>query len=196
MRLYYIRHGLTDWNATGRLQGHHDVPINAMGRAQAARSAEILGDLLTRDACAAADLDYVSSPLVRARETMEIVRATLGLAPTRYGVDPRLTEIGFGDWEGLTYPEVMQREPDIVAKREGNKWLFLPPGGENYQQVAERVAAWYATLERATVVCAHGGTGRALIAALDVAPPEEAVHRDIDQGVVYVFEKNRLTCYD
>jgi len=182
MRLYYIRHGLTDWNATGRLQGHHDVPINAMGRAQAARSADIL--------------DYVSSPLVRARETMEIVRATLGLAPTRYGVDSRLTEIGFGDWEGLTYPEVMQREPDIVAKREGNKWLFLPPGGENYQQVAERVAAWYATLERATVVCAHGGTGRALIAALDVAPPEEAVHRDIDQGVVYVFEKNRLTCYD
>jgi broad specificity phosphatase PhoE len=127
---------------------------------------------------------------------MEIMRATLGLAPTRYGVDPRLTEIGFGEWEGLTYGEVMQREPDVVAKREADKWLFRPPGGENYLQVAERVAAWYATLRRDTVVCAHGGTGRALIAALDVAPSEQAVHRDIDQGVVYVFEKSRLTCYD
>jgi broad specificity phosphatase PhoE len=195
MRLYYIRHGLTDWNTAGRLQGHHDVPINAAGRAQAAHSAEILGDLFARDRQPAGRLDYVSSPLIRARETMEIVRATLGLAPTDYATEPRLTEIGFGEWEGLTYDEVMQRDPDIVAKREGDKWLFRSPGGENYKQVAARVGAWYATLERDTVVCAHGGTGRALVAFLGVASPEAAVHREIDQGVVYVFEKNCLTRY-
>src|SRR5215471_5528313 len=129
MRLYYIRHGLTDWNTAGRLQGRHDVPINAAGRVQAARSAEILRDLFARDRQAAAGLDYVSSPLIRARETMEIVRATLGLAPTDYAIEPRLTEIGFGEWEGLTYNEVMQRDPDVVAKREADKWLLRTPGG-------------------------------------------------------------------
>ncbi len=195
MRLYYVRHGLTDWNSAGRLQGHHDVPLNAQGRVQAVRSADILRDLFVCDGRTAASLDYVSSPLVRASETMEIMRAELGLAPDGYAVEPRLTEIGFGDWEGLTYQEVMQRDPDIVAKREADKWLFQPPGGENYEQVAARVGAWYAGLKSHTVVCAHGGTGRALVAVLNAAPPERAVHQEIDQGVVYVFEQNRLSCY-
>lgn len=195
MRLYYVRHGLTDWNSAGRLQGRHDVPLNPAGRVQATQSADILRDLFMRDGRAAAALDYVSSPLMRARETMEIMRTTLGLAPTGYAIDPQLIEIGFGDWEGLIYDEVMRRDPDIVAKREVDKWLFRPPGGENYKEVAARVAAWYATLKRDTVACAHGGTGRALIAALGVAPPEEAVHRSFDQGVVYVFEQNLLTRY-
>ena len=195
MRLYYIRHGLTDWNSAGRLQGHRDVAINPQGRAQAARSAEILCDLLARGGRAAADLDYVSSPLVRARETMEIVRNKLGLAPSEYTIEPRLTEIGFGEWEGLTDEEVQRRDPHIVRKREADKWLFNPPGGENYAHVAARVGAWYATLTRDTVVCAHGGTGRALVAVLGVVPPAEAVHREIDQGVVYVFQQNIVTHY-
>ena len=193
MLLYYVRHGLTDWNIAGRLQGHRDIPLNQTGRAQAARCGEILRDLLARGAGPVSHFDYVSSPLARARETMEIVRATLGLAPTGYGIEPRLTEISFGEWEGLTYAEVMVQDPDIVAKREADKWEFRPPGGENYRQLALRVGAWYATLVRDTVVCAHGGTGRALVALLGIAPPEEAVHQEIDQGVVYVLAPSSLT---
>jgi broad specificity phosphatase PhoE len=193
MRLYYIRHGLTDWNSAGRLQGHRDVPINQEGRAQAVRSAEILCGLLASGV--AAGLDYVSSPLIRARETMEIVRTKLGLRQSDYTIERRLIEIGFGEWEGLTYAEVQQRDPDVVVRRETDKWRFQPPGGENYQQVAARIGTWYATLKRDTVVCAHGGTGRALVAVLGVVPPAEAVHREIDQGVVYVFEQNMLTRY-
>jgi len=196
MRLYYVRHGLTDWNAAGRLQGHRDIPLNQTGRAEAVRCGQILGDLLAREGRPAADFDYVSSPLSRARETMEIMRAALGVKPTGYGIEPRLTEIAFGEWEGLTYAEVMQRDPEIVARRESDKWEFLPPGGENYRQVALRVGAWYATLERDTVVCAHGGTGRALVAVLGIAPPEQAVHQEIDQGMVYVLAPNSLVCYD
>jgi probable phosphoglycerate mutase len=90
----------------------------------------------------------------------------------------------------------MQRDPDVVARREADKWEFLPPGGENYRQVALRVGAWYATLERDTVVCAHGGTGRALVALLGIAPPAAAVHRSIDQGVVYVLAPNSLALYE
>jgi broad specificity phosphatase PhoE len=196
MRLYYVRHGLTDWNAAGRLQGHHDIPLNQTGRAQAAHCGQTLSNLLAREECSAAQFDYVSSPLSRARETMEIMRAALGIAPAGYGIEPRLTEISFGEWEGLTYAEVMQRDPEVVARREADKWEFLPPGGENYRQVALRVGAWYASLKRDTVVCAHGGTGRALVAVLGIAPTEQAVHQSIDQGVVYVLAPNSLACYD
>jgi broad specificity phosphatase PhoE len=195
MRLYYVRHGLTDWNSAGRLQGRHDVPLNAIGRAQAARCGDILRDLLACDSQAPADCGYASSPLVRARATMDIVRATLGLSQADYAVDPRLAEISFGQWEGLTYAEVMARDPEIVAKRESDKWNFRPPGGETYQELMLRAAAWYATLERPTIVTAHGGTARALIAYLKIAPQAEAVHHPIDQGVVYVLEPARLARY-
>src|SRR5260370_4450375 len=195
MRLYYVRHGLTDWNIAGRLQGRRDIALNQTGRAQAAHCGRILGDLLARAGRPAACFDYVSSSLARARETMEIMRATLGVAPTGYAIEARLTEISFGEWEGLAYAEVMLRDPDIVAKREADKWQFLPPGGENYRQVALRVGAWYASLERDTVVCAHGGTGRALVALLGIAPPEQAVHHSIDQGVVYVLVPRSIARY-
>ena len=80
-----------------RLQGRHDVPLNKEGRTQAVRCGDVLRDLLERDGLAPADLDYVSSPLVRARETMELMRATLGLAPAAYRTDDRLAEIAFGE---------------------------------------------------------------------------------------------------
>jgi broad specificity phosphatase PhoE len=195
MRLYYVRHGLTDWNSAGRLQGRHDVPLNDIGRVQAAQCGAILRDLLACDGVTAAQCGYVSSPLVRARATMEIMRATLGLPSLGYGIDPRLAEISFGDWEGLTYAEVIARAADVVARREADKWNFRPPGGETYQEVALRAGAWYATLERETIVAAHGGIARALIAWLKIEPPEAAVHHSIDHGVVYVLEPKRLARY-
>jgi broad specificity phosphatase PhoE len=193
--LFYVRHGLTDWNIEGRLQGQRDVALNERGRAQAVECGEILRDLSAREGRLPQSLGYVSSPLLRARTTMELVRATLGLPGSGYAVDERLGEISFGEWEGLTYLDVLKRDKDVVAKREGNKWRFQPPGGESYEQLAVRVGAWYATVARDTVVTAHGGTARALIGLLGVAPPEQAAHYPIDQGVVYVFADNCLTRY-
>ena len=193
--IYYVRHGLTDWNMEQRLQGRHDVPLNAKGCAQAVRCGEILQDLFLRDGCVPESFNYISSPLVRARKTMEIMRTTLGLAPAGYTVDGRLVEIAFGEWEGLTYADVLERDGDVVAARESDKWGFLPPGGESYAQVTVRIANWYETVDRDTVVAAHGGTARALIAHLKLAPPEQATHRSIEQGVVYVFAGNSLARY-
>ena len=193
--LYYVRHGLTDWNVQQRLQGRHDVPLNKEGRTQAVRCGDILRDLLERDGLAPADLDYVSSPLVRARETMELMRATLGLAPAAYRTDDRLAEIAFGEWEGLTYDDVLARDKDVVGRRESDKWGFLPPGGESYAQLTVRMRAWHQTVERDTVVAAHGGTARALIAHLEILPPEDATHYSIDQGVVYVFAGGGVARY-
>ena len=190
--IYYVRHGLTDWNVQQRLQGRHDVPLNRDGSAQAVRCGEILRDLFAGDGRSPEYFDYVSSPLIRARQTMEIIRTTLGLKPTDYCVDARLAEIAFGDWEGLTYGDVLARDKDILAKRESDNWHFLPPGGESYAQVTLRIRDWYETVGKDTVVAAHGGTARALIAHLALAPPQDAAHYSIDQGVVYVFEGNRL----
>ena len=193
--LYYVRHGLTDWNIEGRLQGGHDIPLNDRGRAQAVQCADILRGLFERDGRVATDFHYVSSPLVRASETMDIVRKSLDLPPGGYAREPRLREIAFGEWEGLTYLDVLQRDKTVVDRRESDKWLFRSPGGETYEEVARRVGEWYATLDRDTVVTAHGGTARALVGHLGIAAPEQAAHQPIEQGCVYLFVGNQLTRY-
>jgi broad specificity phosphatase PhoE len=193
--IYYVRHGLTAWNVEQRLQGRLDVPLNATGRLQAAKCGEILSGLLARDGHTPEALHYVSSPLTRARETMEIMRTTLGLQSSGFLVDARLAEIAFGEWEGLTYAEVTARDKDVIAKRDAQKWDFLPPGGESYAQVSVRMRSWYQAVDRDTVVSAHGGTARALIGLLAIVPPDDATHYTVEHGVVYVFSGGTLARY-
>lgn len=193
--IYFARHGQTDWNAEHRLQGQHDIPLNHLGRAQAAQSGTILRELLDRDGVKAGDLEYVSSPLGRARETMELMRSALGLPPHGYGTDPRLMEMSFGRWEGYTFAELQQHEADALAAREKDKWGFVLPEGESYELLVVRVRAWYEAIERNTVVASHGGVCRALIAHLGIAPKETASLGEIGQGCVYVFAAGGLTHY-
>jgi broad specificity phosphatase PhoE len=193
--LYYIRHGETDWNVEGRLQGRRDVPLNVRGRAQGRHCGEVLRDLFVRDKRDPAALHYVSSPLGRARITMELVRGALALDAHGYAVDPRLAEISFGAWEGFTIAQLHTRDPQRIAQREHDKWHFVPPGGESYKMVAARMHDWYESLTGDTVATAHGGTARGLIANLGIAKPAAAPLLDIAQGVVYVFAGDRLTRY-
>ena len=193
--LYYIRHGETDWNVEGRLQGQRDIPINARGREQARRCGDILRDLTARNAIDPAQLDYVSSPLGRARETMELARTALGLDPGGYRRDARLAEISFGQWEGFTIAQLRARWPDAAAERERDKWDYTPPGAESYATMSRRVQDWYGTLVRDTVAVAHGGTLRGLVVRLGIASPEEAPFLDIAQGVVYVIEPGSISRY-
>jgi len=194
--LYFARHGETDWNRERRLQGQHDIPLNALGRVQASRSGELLRGLLERDGRPAAQYDYVSSPLGRARETMELMRAAMGLDPEAYRTDARLMEMSFGRWEGFTFAELRAREAAALAERERDKWGFVLPGGESYAQLLVRVRAWYETMERDSVVSAHGGVCRALIAHLNLAEPEAASIGDIGQGCVYVFDGSSMSRHE
>jgi broad specificity phosphatase PhoE len=193
--LYYVRHGETDFNVEARLQGRRDTVLNANGRRQAAKCADVLHDLFERDQRQAQDFDYVASPLKRARETMEVLRAALGLDPHAYGIDARLMEIAYGDWEGLTLPEIAARSPGVLAERDRDKWDFAPPGGESYCELASRVDEWYQSLTRDTVVAAHGGGTRVLMALFKVMPQDEATHAQIAQGVVYVFAAGTVARY-
>jgi broad specificity phosphatase PhoE len=193
--VYYLRHGETDWNVAGRLQGRRDVPLNTRGRAQGTHCGGILRDLFARDGRDPVDLDYVSSPLGRARQTMELARAALGLPPDGYRVEPQLAEISFGEWEGFTIAQLHARDPQRIAAREHDKWHFLPPGGESYVMVSARMRVWHENLARDTVAVAHGGTARGLMAYLGIAKPAAAPLVDIAQGVVYVFQGDRMTHY-
>ena len=195
MLLYYIRHGETDWNREGRLQGQCDIPINANGRAQARRCGEVLRDLFARGATDARQFDFVASPLRRARETIQLVRTELGLDPAAHGTDPRLTEISFGAWEGFTIEELRARAPDAVAARENDKWRFTPPQAESYFTMSLRVRDWYRSLTRDTVAVAHGGTFRGLIVQLGIAPSAQAPFLDVGQGVVYAIQPGSFDRY-
>ena len=181
--LYFVRHGETDLNIEQRLQGQYETSLNARGRAQARECGGLLMRLFAREQHQTQDYGYVSSPLQRARETMQLARATLGLDPSSYEVDARLMEISYGEWEGSTLPEIQARDPHVLARREEDKWGFTPPGGECYRDVAARVGAWYATVTRDTVVVAHGGVARALMANFNILPEEEAAHADIDHEI-------------
>jgi broad specificity phosphatase PhoE len=193
--IYYIRHGETQWNADGRLQGVQDVPLNDRGRRQAAHAGTILADLFARHGHDKTKLPFVSSPLGRARTTMELVRGVLALPVKDYAVDDRLREIGYGQWEGSTLAEMQVADPELFAKRQAEKWTVAPPGGESYVAVQQRMTDWYGRLTGDLVTVAHGGTARALMVALGFETPQSAADLTIEQGAVYVFSDGGLNKY-
>jgi broad specificity phosphatase PhoE len=194
-RIYYIRHGETAWNAQGRFQGSQDIPLNDLGRSQAIAAGGILGDLLAGNGHEPSSLPFVTSPLGRARSTMELVRHAIRLPPAGYSVDGRLREIGYGQWEGLTLGEMKLNDAATFARRDVDKWGVAAPSGESYASVTLRMRDWLDSLVADTVAVAHGGTMRALMVALGLATPLEAVDAPIGQGVVYMFSDGRLTKY-
>ncbi len=155
--IYLVRHGETEWNRAGRMQGHLDAPLTARGEAQARAVGETLRELGVER------FDMVSSPLGRTRATAAIIASALGRDPEAIPTDERLMEMTWGDWDGLTLAEIETRDPGAWARRKADHWDFSPPGGgESYTKVALRVADWLAGLdpERSLIVVSHGGVGR------------------------------------
>jgi broad specificity phosphatase PhoE len=193
--IYYIRHGETAWNAEGRFQGTQDIPLNDLGRRQAADAGGILTDLFARDGRNQSSLTFVASPLGRARATMELVRGVLKLPAGGYAVDARLREIGYGRWEGATLAQMQASDPELFAARLSDKWTVPPPDGESYASVQARMSDWYNQLTSDTVAVAHGGTARALMVVLGVETSDSAADLTIEQGAVYVFGDGGLRKY-
>lgn len=176
--LYFIRHGQTEWNRTRRIQGQIDAPLNDTGREQAARNGRALGQM----GPAMKDLPFIASPLSRTRETMEIIRETMGLPREGYAVDDRLKEIHFGSWQGSYWPDTPTSDPQGHAARERDPFAWRPEGGESYADLTERTAQWIAELTTDTICVAHGGVSRVLrghVLCLDTADvPELSVPQD------------------
>lgn len=163
-RLILVRHGQTEWNAGGRMQGQIDTELTEAGRSQAKEAARELG--------ARRPVLVVSSDLRRAWDSAAILAENCA-DPVVLRADPRLRETGLGEWEGLDHVTVDERYPGVRAR-----WRFdatlTPPGGENRVDVAARavpvVEGLLAELpewaERPVILVAHGGVIAALTAAL------------------------------
>lgn len=187
--IYFVRHGQTDYNAARRVQGTIDVPINAHGRMQAKRNGGVLNELIGDKS----QFDFVASPLLRARQTMEILRAGMGLDAESYRTDARLREVDFGAWAGMTMTEIAGRDPINYARRREDPWNVAPPGGECLRDLFARVMDWFESVARDTVVAAHGGTNRCLRGHFLKLAPQEIVHLDVPQDKVLMIEAGKLT---
>jgi broad specificity phosphatase PhoE len=182
LKLYFVRHGETDWNRAQRYQGQRDIPLNATGRCQAISNGRALADALAGDT-----IDYVASPLMRARETMELMRRQLGLPAHGYRTDDRLREIHYGHWEGELWYELPNTDPAGYAAREADRWGWRPTGGESYRDLSERVAHWLCEVDRDAVVAAHGGVMRVLRGLSLALEPVEIFRLDVPQDKVLVI---------
>jgi broad specificity phosphatase PhoE len=159
--LLLVRHGETDWNAEGRLQGHTDRPLNAHGRAQAK-------DLAERLSGEGADAIYASD-LSRAKETAEIVGARLGLTVV---IDADLREKNWGNWEGLTGDERIHVEFEGESTKDHRDRVL---------RAVERIARRHPG--QRVVVVTHGGSLRRIQAAVNgVADPV------IDNCAVWTYQ--------
>jgi probable phosphoglycerate mutase len=157
-RIILMRHGETDWNATGRLQGQSDTPLNTLGRVQAQQAAR----RLAREPITA----LYASDLARAFETAAIIGRALGLSVV---TSPRLRERRYGVWEGLTAGEIQARYPVEYAAWRARAVDFAPPGGETRTQLLSRGLSELHTIANrhpgeVVVVVTHGGLCYVLLA--------------------------------
>ena len=178
--LWFIRHGETDWNREGRLQGQRDIPLNDLGREQSAEA----GRRLLAAMPEAGRLPWIVSPLGRTMETATLARGAIGLDPPGFVTDARLMELTFGRWEGHTWHDLKKRERELARARKADKWNFVPPGGESYALLAKRIAPWLDCVPDEAVVVSHGGVARVLLTMVGGVAMHEAPFHDIHQGQV------------
>ncbi len=169
--IYFVRHGETDWNVQGLIQGWTDTPLNQRGHGQARAVAQALTSVRAFHP----DFQFVVSPLQRARQTMGHIAEALSLEPEQIAIEPAVTELGFGVWEGKPFWE-LKASPVYPAHPE-DRYFWRPDKGESYEDGHIRINRWLDTLERPTVVVAHGAIGRCLIAEIARLPRRDLVEQ-------------------
>ncbi|MDE4141131.1 MULTISPECIES: histidine phosphatase family protein [Rhodobacterales] len=169
IRLALLRHGHTDWNRAGRIQGRSDIALDDTARSELAAQA------LPAPWDAA---DLWSSPLLRAAETAKLVA---GRDPQ---TAPELIEMDWGDWEGLRGIDLKADPKSGFRDIEHWGWDYRPPGGETPAEVWERIAPWLQRLTRDTVAVCHIGIMRMILA--------RAYGWDFDGPAPFRIKRNRL----
>ncbi len=166
-----IRHGETQWNVAGRLQGRKDTPLTANG----VRQALAVGLRLAERIAGETQLKFWVSPLGRARQTASILADTWSVPFEQFTHDEALVERAYGSWEGRAHDEI---ERDLAHEYEAHSaepWDYAMPGGESRTTLDGRLLAWLATLdhENTHVVVTHSGCVRALRGIYTKASREE-----------------------
>lgn len=158
-KITWIRHGESEWNASGRWQGHTDIPLSDSGRRQAGKLSQVLD-------CDSFDALY-SSDLSRALET-----ARLACPGREITVEPLLREINFGIYEGKSHTGLSEEERRGVDEWWASPYATKLPGGESMECLNRRISSWMDTLPEvcSVAVFTHGGVVRNAIWQV-VGPP-------------------------
>ncbi|HEY9038009.1 MAG TPA: histidine phosphatase family protein [Roseovarius sp.] len=180
--IWFLRHGQTEWNAAGRIQGRMDSPLTPLGQRQAQMQAGLIGDIPDQIALGQGAI-YVS-PLGRARQT-----AAIALAGHPVTVEPRLAEIGAGAWEGMQKADLPQRANDLLT-------YTSAPQGETLDQLVDRVTEFAGALAGPSIVVAHGLWGQVLRGLVKGLEPSEMGAQDNGQGCIYHLSRGRETRLD
>lgn len=179
-RLWLVRHGATLWNKEQRFCGHSDIPLSHEGRLQAR--------WLARQLRSQHVVAMYSSDLLRASQTAEIIAVQ---APFSVEIEtfPAWRELAFGDWEGLTYEQIVQQFPAQLAFF-SNPVTTAPPGGESLTGLYQRVHNAFLNIVRASidmqegdiVLVSHGGPLRVLLCSILSMPQEQQWRLRIEHG--------------
>ncbi len=186
--IWLIRHGQTEFNASGRIQGARDSPLTALGVEQGKRIGARLREVVPTKA------RIIASPLGRTQHTARLIREASGLA-AEIETDARLAEISLGDWDGLLRDDIRQMAPDFDAGESRWNWFFKAPGADSYEAMTDRLGGW---LEEARahagpiVAVSHGVAGRILRGLFLQLPRDEALMLDIPQDAFFGLRPGQI----
>ncbi|MEL7255139.1 MAG: histidine phosphatase family protein [Pseudomonadota bacterium] len=177
-KIWFLRHGQTQWNKEQRLQGRLDSPLTELGLEQAAQQARIMAPILAERP----DLVCRVSPQGRAAHT-----ARIALGDRSFETDDRLAEVATGEWEG-------RLRGDLPTGGRNDLFLYTAaPGGEGFDALEARVQAVLDDLTGDTVIVSHGLLGKVLRGLVRGLSREEMGELSNKQGCVYVLDGGRET---
>lgn len=185
VEIYLVRHGETEWNKEGRLQGQKDSCLTSRGREQAHHLGRTLAARLRHR-----QLSMRVSPLGRARETAAILGQYLSAPQPLF--EPRLQEMTLGGWEGLTRDEVNARWNGVIGGDSNAEWWFLAPGGETYENFRERVRSWLAEQKGTIIAVSHGITTRMIRGEYLGLSRRERLTLPVPHGVIWRLAGNAV----
>ncbi len=188
--IYFVRHGETDWNRQGVIQGWTDIALNETGHEQAKSVARAF----VAHADVTKDCRFAVSPMIRTRQTMAHIADALALSEHHVAISPDVKELGFGVWEGKPFWE-LKASPLYPADHE-TRYNWRPQGGESYADGQTRIAQWLKGVDEPTVVVAHGAIGRCLIGHLCNMRVEELMTIRMPQGRFCQIENGKAEWFD
>lgn len=182
--IFLLRHGETEWNAAGRVQGHRDSPLTERGIAQANAMGRLLAD-------ATGPVDRLcASPLGRVRQTTAIIRSYRDYPETIW--DDRLREVSLGCWDGLSQIDIDAGWPGRLDGASTFDWYFRAPGGEGYDAAVARAREWLDSLDGVVVAVSHGLLGRLIRGAYLRLPREEALSLPVPHDIIWHLANGEL----
>ena len=186
--LFLVRHGQTEWNLVQRIQGHSDSPLTAAGVEQAKAAGRLLRAVLA-GRCAV----LISSPLGRARRTAQLLADALGLSADGILIEPRLREVSWGAWDGLSRDELEALEPGIWNRLQRD-WSFAPEGAEPYPDAACRLRDWLLSLSAGEPVIAvtHGMASAIVRGLLLQLTGDETLALERPQDALFHVRRGRI----